>query len=155
MTAKQLFNKIHKIAKSIKTEVYVVGGFVRDEILGRGVGKDIDFVVLGSGLEFAKNFDKELKGPSSAKAMAGKQGSLIEFPGFDTARYVMADLEIEFAGARCEKYDAKSRKPKVASATLAQDLSRRDFTVNAMARPVGRGGKLGKVVDPFGEIGRA
>ena len=140
MTVKQLFNKIHKIAKSIKTEVYVVGGFVRDEILGSGAGKDIDFVVLGSGLEFAKNLDKELKG----------QGSLIEFPDFDTARYVLSDFEVEFAGARCEKYDAKSRKPKVTSATLAQDLSRRDFTVNAMARPVGRGGKLGKVVDPFG-----
>jgi len=101
--------------------------------------KDIDFVVLGNGIEFAKKFDE----------IMGQVGSLVEFPDFDTARYVMEYLEIEFAGARKEKYLSFSRKPVVDSATLAQDLSRRDFTINALAQKVSDSG-LGEVVDLFG-----
>ncbi|MDP2692590.1 MAG: HD domain-containing protein [bacterium] len=155
MTEKKLYKLIYKISKTSKMDAYVVGGFVRDEILKKDKTlrqaqrkRDVDFVVLGSGLEFARLFDKEIK----------EEGSLVEFPDFDTARYVLDDYEIEFAGARSEKYDKLSRKPVVSPlgfardkpATLEEDLSRRDFTVNAMARKVGVGGKLGKVVDPFG-----
>ncbi len=149
MDIKKVFKTIYKVSKATKTEVYIVGGFVRDEILGKEIKKDLDFVVLGSGLEFAKAVDKELK----------EAGSLVEFSDFDTARYVFThenkegqkiiDLEVEFAGARSEKYEKDSRKPVVSPATLEEDLSRRDFTVNAMARKVGALGKLGKVVDPF------
>ena len=138
MTEKKIFNLIFKISKASKTDVYVVGGYVRDQILKKELSKDIDFVVLGSGLEFAKLFDKEMK----------EEGSLVEFPEFDTARYVLDDFDIEFAGARSEKYDKKSRKPEVSPASLETDLSRRDFTVNAMARKVLSKG-LGKVVDPY------
>ncbi len=126
----KVIKKINTLSKKEKTPVYAVGGFVRDYLLGRDQKKDVDFVVVGSGLEFAKKFDVYLK----------EVGSLVEFPDFDTARYVFEDkkgnLVIEFAGARSENYDANSRKPKVESATLATDLSRRDFTVNAMAVPV-------------------
>lgn len=138
MDEKKIFKVIYKIAKASKVDVYVVGGYVRDEILGKNVAKDIDFVVLGSGLQFAKLFDKELK----------ESGSLVEFPDFDTARYVLGDYDIEFAGARAEKYNEKSRKPIVSPATLEADLSRRDFTVNAMARKVSAS-SLGKIVDPY------
>lgn len=126
----KVIKKINTLAKKEKTPVYAVGGFVRDYLSGRDQKKDVDFVVVGSGLEFAKKFDVYMK----------EAGSLVEFPDFDTARYVFesekGNLVIEFAGARSENYDPNSRKPKVESATLETDLSRRDFTVNAMAVPV-------------------
>ena len=150
METKKILSKIYKVAKKQKVDVYVVGGYVRDNLLGLKQKKDIDFVVVGSGLEFAKALDKELK----------EVGSLVEFPDFDTARYVFTEtddvgnknpiLEIEFAGARTEKYQKNSRKPIVTATTLEEDLRRRDFTVNAMAQKVGVLGKLGKIVDPFG-----
>jgi tRNA nucleotidyltransferase/poly(A) polymerase len=152
-TLENLFKKIHKTAVEEKTEVFVVGGYIRDIILGRPLKKDIDLVVVGSGLVFAKAFDKSLK----------EEGSLIEFPDFDTARYILpfneGKIEIEFAGARAEKYEKESRKPKVESASLVDDLSRRDFTVNAMAAPVeiftkkiSKKTLLSKISDPFGGL---
>lgn len=150
MDIKEILKTIYKVAKVEKVEVYVVGGYVRDELLGNPNRKDIDFVVTGSGLEFAKAFDKELK----------QLGSLVEFPDFDTARYVFTEdlvdggkkvlLEIEFAGARSEEYEKKSRKPKVKFTSLEEDLKRRDFTVNAMCRKIVANGKLDEVLDLFG-----
>ncbi len=149
MILKKIFNTIYKVAKKEKVEVYAVGGYVRDRLLGKSETalKDVDFVVQGSGLEFAKAFDKEMK----------EEGSLVEFPDFDTARYVLPELELEFAGARSEKYDEKSRKPRVEKTSLEEDLKRRDFTVNAMAIDV-RNTKTTKlrkdlVIDLFGGQG--
>jgi len=127
----EIFKKINDTASENKTEVFVVGGYVRDLLLGRKEKKDIDCVVVGGGVEFAKKFDITME----------KIGSLVEFPDFDTARYVLKDgeedtIEVEFAGARSETYQSKSRKPKVETADLNTDLSRRDFTINAMAAPV-------------------
>ncbi len=160
---KNFFKTIYKVAKKEKVEVYAVGGYVRDALLGKSETalKDVDFVVIGSGLGFAKAFDKEMK----------EGGSLVEFAEFDTARYVLPvhkvckvhkvesceideTIELEFAGARSEKYDAKSRKPKVEATSLEEDLKRRDFTVNAMAIDV-RNTKTTKlrkdlVIDLFG-----
>lgn len=122
-----LFKQLSELAKQEKTPVYIVGGFVRDVLLGRTQKKDIDFVVEGSGLAFAKKVDEAF----------GQTGSLVEFPDFDTARYIITEeektIELEFAGARSEKYVSHSRKPIVERTTLEEDLSRRDFTVNAMA----------------------
>lgn len=93
-----IFKQVDSVAKTTQTPVYIVGGFVRDFLLGREQKKDIDFVVVGSGLEFAKKFDEALN----------KEGSLVEFPDFDTARYIIKssdseeDLVVEFAGARTE-----------------------------------------------------
>lgn len=133
MDIRTIFKITNKVSKQEKTPTYVVGGFVRDLLMGKEQEKDIDFVVEGSGLAFAQEFDMALKGA----------GSLVEFPEFDTARYVLKvesceeDVVIEFAGARSEQYEQKTRKPTVASASLAADLARRDFTINAMAVPVG------------------
>ncbi|MBT4071588.1 MAG: HD domain-containing protein [Candidatus Magasanikbacteria bacterium] len=139
---------IYTVSKNTNVDIYAVGGFVRDELLGKKEKKDVDFLVLGSGLEFARALDEEMK----------EAGSLVEFPDFDTARYVFVDreennkvlLELEFAGARREKYDSESRKPIVESTTLEEDLERRDFTVNAMARKVGKKGIEKEIVDLFG-----
>ncbi len=138
MTASEIFKKIDKVAKKEKVGVFVVGGFVRDFLIGREQTKDIDFVVVGSGLEFAKKFDEEFKKESLTGIAEGDAGaSLVEFSEFDTARYVIGEgdeqIILEFAGARNESYRANSRKPIVAAATLEDDLKRRDFTVNAMA----------------------
>ncbi len=125
-----IFRAISAVAKKRKTPVYIVGGFVRDLILGIDQKKDLDFVVENGGLDFAKELDKSKK----------ITGSLVEFPDFDTARYIVSEgdhtVVIEFAGARSESYTAKSRKPKVKTASLKEDLLRRDFTVNAMALPI-------------------
>jgi len=130
MDVYKIIKKINICSKKEKIPVYLVGGFVRDFLMNRGQKKDLDFVVVGSGLEFAKKFDIYFK----------QVGSLVEFPDFDTARYVIGEddkkIVVEFAGARSENYDINSRKPKVISTTLEDDLKRRDFTVNAMAVPV-------------------
>ncbi len=162
MNTRQIFKTVSHVSEITGIDAYVVGGFVRDELLGIEQKKDIDFVVLGSGLAFAQAFDEALE----------HVGRLVEFSEFDTARYIFVhepqsalrkvaylslpspirgeEFEIEFAGARSESYRESSRKPAVMSATLEEDLSRRDFTVNAMAQKVGAGGKLGKIIDPFG-----
>ncbi|MDO8626312.1 MAG: HD domain-containing protein [Candidatus Magasanikbacteria bacterium] len=148
-----LISSVAKVSEKTSTPVYIVGGFVRDLFLKDTEDKDIDFVVSGSGLKFAKVLDAELK----------QLGSLVEFPDFDTARYIVGEgasqLILEFAGARSESYKSASRKPIITATNLAEDLKRRDFTVNAMALPVGslyRGKKrlsllvLKKnIIDPF------
>lgn len=166
MTNSQIFETIGTLSATTGIDVYVVGGFVRDQLLERDGKKDLDFVVLGSGLVFAQQF---------ATLFTEEQGRLIEFPDFDTARYVFLEkneqevsqdvltpvqgkhekqyrvvMEVEFAGARKEAYRTESRKPSVVPATLEEDLSRRDFTVNAMARQVLADGSLDEVIDPYG-----
>lgn len=125
----KIFKTVFATAKKNKIPAYIVGGFVRDFLMGIEQKRDLDFVVEGSGLTFAKELDKAMK----------NVGSLVEFPDFDTARYVLGEGEeqivLEFAGARSESYRLGSRKPAVKKATLEEDLSRRDFTVNAMAAP--------------------
>jgi len=157
MNVKKILKTIYKVAKKEGVEVYAVGGHVRDLLLSIKEKKDIDFVVIGSGLEFAKKLDKEL-GESFGSAQ-DKVGSLVEFPDFDTARYVVKVksrelseeiIELEFAGARSESYNKKSRKPKVVGASLEEDLKRRDFTINAMAQQVIATGLSKKVIDLFG-----
>ncbi|PIR76421.1 MAG: tRNA nucleotidyltransferase [Candidatus Magasanikbacteria bacterium CG10_big_fil_rev_8_21_14_0_10_42_10] len=158
MNIQQAFKSIGTLSKKTGIDVYVVGGFVRDQLLERDFKKDLDVVVLGSGLEFAKQF---------AAQFSEEEGRLIEFPDFDTARYVFLEttnsvaengeqekqyrtlLEVEFAGARKEAYRSDSRKPVVVPATLEEDLSRRDFTVNAMAQEILHNGTLGDIVDPY------
>ncbi len=151
MSQSTFFASVALVAEQTKIPAYVVGGFVRDLVMGRGDRKDIDIVVVGSGIAFAEAFDAEMK----------QVGSLVLFPDFDTARYVIEDSGeqtiLEFAGARSEAYHATSRKPQVVAATLEQDLSRRDFTVNAMAVSVDdliafeHGGKeiVPHIIDPF------
>jgi len=147
----QIFKIIGALSKRLSIKVYVVGGYVRDQLLKRDGTKDIDVVVLGGGIKFAIAF---------AETLGEDAGLLVPFEDFDTARFVftnemedkkvVARVEVEFAGARKEAYQSESRKPKVVSATLQEDLSRRDFTVNAMAREILPDGSLGEIVDPYG-----
>jgi poly(A) polymerase len=161
MVEKEIFKNVSKIASELAVKVYAVGGYVRDEVLHPGAPKkDIDFVVAGSGLTFARAFTLKLNGTLEPVETGDetKVGTLIEFPDFDTARFVFTApegeavngiKEIEFAGARREAYNPDSRKPVVVATDLREDLERRDFTVNAMARPVENGVLSEVIIDPL------
>lgn len=121
----EIFQTIKRVAKEKKTNVYLVGGCIRDILLQRGT-KDIDMLVVGSGVEFAKAVSKEIK----------EKNYLSVFKNFGTANLKTEEIEIEFVGARKESYDRKSRNPVVESGTLEEDLERRDFTINALATEI-------------------
>lgn len=118
-------------------DAYLIGGYVRDCLLGKP-GKDIDIVVVGSGIDFARE-------------VAGKLGrkKVSYFKNFGTAMFRYKDLEIEFVGARKESYSRDSRKPVVEDGSLEDDQNRRDFTINALAFSL-KEENFGKMVDPFG-----
>ncbi len=132
----KVFKAVGKVAEANGERAFVIGGFVRDLILGRPC-KDIDIVTEGSGIKLAK---------VAAKELGIKQVSV--FKNFGTAMFVCGDYEIEFVGARKESYSRGSRKPLVEDGTLEDDQNRRDFTINAMALSLSNNG-YGDLVDPF------
>ena len=133
-----VFKILANIAKKTNVEAYVIGGFVRDLFLKRQ-SKDIDIVVLGSGIEFAEKIGQELK------------TKVAVFKNFGTAMLMYGDLEIEFVGARKESYRSESRKPIVENGNLKDDQLRRDFTINALAISLNEQ-NFGKLIDPFNGI---
>jgi putative nucleotidyltransferase with HDIG domain len=134
----QIFHQISEAADRLGVECYVVGGYVRDIFLERP-SNDIDVVVVGSGIEVAKEL----------KQMLGRKAHLSVFKNFGTAQVkVSHGLEVEFVGARKESYSHDSRKPIVEDGTLEDDQNRRDFTINAMAICL-NGKRFGELVDPF------
>ena len=134
---KEIFHQISEAADRLGVECYVVGGYVRDIFLERP-SDDIDVVVVGSGIEVAKEL----------KRMLGRRAHLSVFRNFGTAQVKMGDLEVEFVGARRESYSHDSRKPIVENGTLEDDQNRRDFTINAMAICLNKS-RFGELVDPF------
>ncbi len=132
----EILKRIGAIADRENFAVYVVGGYVRDFLLGREI-KDTDIVVIGSGVEFAKIVAKDFK-----------RTNLVLFENFGTAMLPLDDRKLEFIGTRKESYQKDSRKPQVEAGTLEEDLSRRDFTVNAMAASLNKN-RFGEIVDQF------
>ncbi|RPI04261.1 MAG: HD domain-containing protein [Ignavibacteriae bacterium] len=132
----EILSRIGAAADREGIDAYVVGGYVRDFLLGREV-KDTDIVVIGSGVEFAKKAAQELH-----------RTNLVFFENFGTAMLPLDGRTVEFVGARKESYRKDSRKPHVEIGTLDEDLMRRDFTVNAMAASLNKN-NFGDVVDPF------
>ena len=116
------FRLVSEAADEAGVEAYVIGGYVRDLFLHRP-SKDIDIVVVGSGIELAKRVAQKI----------GKKAYLSVFKNFGTAQVKAGDLELEFVGARRESYTHDSRKPIVEDGTLEDDQNRRDFTINALA----------------------
>ena len=143
--SQKIFRTVGETADSLGRECYVVGGYVRDLIIDRH-SKDIDFVTVGSGIELAEAVGKEL-GPKTHVAV---------YRNYGTAQIKRGDLELEFVGARKESYRRESRNPIVEDGTLADDIARRDFTINAMAISV-NGDNFGDLLDFYdglGDIGR-
>ena len=137
---KDIFHQISRVADCLGVECYVVGGYVRDIFLERP-SDDIDVVVVGSGIEVAKEL----------KRVLGHRAHLSVFKNFGTAQVKMGDMEVEFVGARKESYSHDSRKPIVENGTLEDDQNRRDFTINAMAICL-NSSRFGQLVDPFNGI---
>lgn len=134
----KIFGQISETADALGLECYVVGGYVRDLFLERP-SKDIDVVVVGSGIAMAEALGKRL----------GRGAHVSVFKNFGTAQVKYHAVEVEFVGARKESYQRDSRKPIVEDGTLEDDQNRRDFTINAMAVCLNRE-RFGELVDPFG-----
>lgn len=133
-----IFKQISETADELGVECYVVGGYVRDIFLQRP-SKDIDVVVVGSGIAMAEALGKRL----------GHGAHVSVFKNFGTAQVKHRGVEVEFVGARKESYTHDSRKPIVEDGTLEDDQNRRDFTINALAVCLNRA-RYGELVDPFG-----
>jgi putative nucleotidyltransferase with HDIG domain len=132
-----IFKKIAHAARDLGQPVYVIGGFVRDKILGRPT-KDADIVTVGDGIALAHKV-AELFQPRLPVAF---------YKTFGTAQISIEGLVIEFVGARKESYRFDSRNPEVAPGTLQEDQLRRDFTVNALAISL-NDDDYGTLLDPF------
>ena len=133
-----LFKILKETVDEVGIESYVIGGFVRDLILGRVQKKDIDIVALGSGIDLAKAVQKKLAGAKPVQV----------FKTYGTAMIHWEGMDLEFVGARKESYMPESRNPEVTPGSLTDDQNRRDFTINALAISLNKA-DFGAFIDPF------
>ncbi|MGZ8524197.1 MAG: CCA tRNA nucleotidyltransferase [Chitinophagaceae bacterium] len=140
-TESVVLKKIARAAEELDMETYLIGGFVRDKLLGRET-KDADFVCVGDGIELAKVAAKHFN----------PRPVVSYFKNFGTAHFKTTDgFDLEFVGARKESYQFDSRKPAVKRGTVEDDQLRRDFTINALAISMNKN-DYGKLIDPFDGI---
>jgi poly(A) polymerase len=138
----RIFEIVASVAEKEKTEAYVIGGFVRDNIMGReNPDRDVDIVVIGDGVAIARKVAKSISPGISVTV----------YKTYGTAMFRFENYDIEFVGARKESYQRHSRNPEVTPGTLEDDQNRRDFTVNALAISLNRN-NYGEVLDPFGGL---
>jgi poly(A) polymerase len=123
------------VGTRFERNLYLVGGAVRDELLGIPHSADFDLVTTQPSAELAA-----LLAPLSSIPV-------VTYERFGTAMLRIADADIELVTARRESYDQKSRKPNVSAATLEEDAERRDFTVNALMCSL----HTGELLDPTGK----
>ena len=136
----KIFDTISGVVADENVQAWVIGGYVRDSLLGMvNPDKDIDIVVVGNGIDIARKTAKRL----------GHHTRVSVFKNFGTAMFRFEDYEVEFVGARKESYSRNSRKPVVENGTLEDDQKRRDFTINALAISLNKG-TYGEFLDPFG-----
>ncbi len=157
-TDKELFvlKKIALASEILGFPCFLIGGFVRDKIIGR-ITKDADIVCLGDGIALAHKVAESFS-PNPPVAFFKNFGTanikLYNFFGNDAGvssppgRESNGAFEIEFVGARKESYNHSSRKPAVETGTLEDDQNRRDFTINALAISLNKS-DFGKLIDPF------
>jgi tRNA nucleotidyltransferase (CCA-adding enzyme) len=134
---KKVLSKIGEIGDRLNFPVFMVGGIVRDLFLGIK-NYDLDIVVEGDGIKFARELSKDLRGRTKSHEK------------FGTAIVILADgFKIDVATARREFYEYPAAFPKVELSSIKKDLYRRDFTINAMAIQVNQK-YFGKLIDFFG-----
>ena len=132
-----VLKKISKAAQELNVPVFLIGGFVRDKVIGRAT-KDADIVCLGDGIVLANKVAEKFH-PKPYVAF---------FKNFGTAQIKLDEFEIEFVGARKESYNYESRNPLVEAGSLEDDQNRRDFTINALAVSLNEK-DYGELIDPF------
>ena len=132
-----IFKKIGHAAAEAGFPCYLIGGFVRDKIIGRKT-KDADIVCVGDGIQLAHKVAERFA-PKPAVAY---------FKTYGTAQIKLDDFEIEIVGARKESYGYHSRNPEVVPGTIKDDQDRRDFTINALAISLNEE-DYGTLIDPF------
>jgi poly(A) polymerase len=132
----ELIAKAGELGQECGIEVYAVGGYIRDKLLGLPFRDEIDFSVVGDGPKFARDFAKYLGGSSKVTV----------YKRFGTASFVRKGIRLEFATSRRESYSEDSRNPDVKPAPFGVDLARRDFTINAIAIDCH---KPKVIIDPF------
>lgn len=136
----KIIKQISAIAEQNSFEIYLVGGYIRDKLM-RKKSNDIDIVVIGDAIKFAK---------ITAESLGTKLNAV--YKKFGTALLTIDNkIKIEFASARKESYTKDSRKPDVQPSDLEDDLSRRDFTVNAIAAQLNKG-KYSELIDIFSGV---
>ena len=131
-----MFSMVATAARQEQVRAFVIGGFVRDKILGRPT-KDADIVCTGDGISLAH----------AVADMIEPRPYVAFFRNFGTAHLRYGDMDIEFVGARKESYSPDSRNPEVSPGTIEDDQLRRDLTINAMAISLNE--DMGELVDPF------
>lgn len=135
--SKNILKEIGRIADENGFKVFVVGGYVRDWLMGKE-DNDIDILVIGDGVKFAE----------LTASKFGRSPSAV-YEKFGTSLVMLDEMKIEFTSARKESYSKKSRKPIVKMSGLEDDLSRRDFTINAIAAGL-NSDNFGEITDLFG-----
>lgn len=133
----RFFEAIYNAAEKLACDAYVIGGYVRDQILGRAT-TDIDIVTEADGIKLAEEVAKLLPG----------NPNVIVYKNFGTALVEIDNYQLEFVGARKESYRSGSRKPEVSRGTIQDDRNRRDFTINALSVKLDNSNKY-EVIDPF------
>ena len=143
-----LLDTVANAADNLGMETYLIGGFVRDKILGRET-TDADIVCVGDGIVLATAVAKLLNPVPKVEV----------FKNFGTAHIKVADdFDMEFVGARKESYNFESRNPVVKAGTIIEDQNRRDFTINALAISLNKkvlhagSASFGKLIDPFNGV---
>ena len=137
---KEIFKEISNYCDNNELESYVIGGYVRDHLIGKTGSKDIDILIVGNGIKAAKNIAKKLK-----------IKKVIVYKNFGTAMFKFKNFEIELVGTRKESYDKNSRHPEIKPGSLIDDLNRRDFTINTIGLSLNKN-SWGRILDKFNGI---
>ena len=125
---------LEDLARELEVSIYLVGGPVRDALLGSPV-VDLDFSVVGDGVAIANRLARKT------------EGKITVHPQFGTATVVTDRCRVDLVTARREEYPEPGSLPRVTAGSIEDDLARRDFTINAMALrvwPEGEG-----ILDPM------
>ncbi len=135
----EFLKTVSDAADGLGVGVYVVGGFIRDLLLNRK-RDEIDFLIIGDGLNYASHLASKLG-----------IGKISTFKNFGTAHFKYHGFDLEFVGARKESYNRDSRKPSVETGSFLDDITRRDFTINTLAVDVTKN-NFGELIDTFNGV---